>query len=49
MVGYSLFGMGALLAPQIIRIFEEKAYLYISVFYLDISILCFIFPMPILK
>lgn len=45
-VGYALFGVGALLAPQIIGIFEEKAYFFMSFFYLGISIMTWWFPMP---
>lgn len=45
-MGYAFFGVGALLSPQLIGIFEEDAYFYLGFFYEGISVLCWLYPMP---
>ena len=45
-MGYALFGLGALLSPQLIGIFEEDAYFYLGFFYAGITVLCWLYPMP---
>ena len=45
-LAFGIYGIGALVSPQIIRMIGLDTYHYISVFFLAFTILCYIYPVP---